>query len=84
MPLPNEPGLDRQNIMDYRFSAPITNDFNTTIGRIDYRFTDNQSIFGRFNVQDDTINGAPHSRDRYLPHRTWRTTSGSPWVTTTR
>ena len=59
MPLPNEPGLDGQNIMDYRFSAPIKNDFNTVIGRVDYRFTDNQSLFGRFNVQDDTINGAP-------------------------
>ena len=59
MPLPNEPGLDGQNIMDYRFSAPIENEFNTVIGRVDYRFTDNQSLFGRFNVQDDTINGAP-------------------------
>ncbi len=26
---------------------------------MDYRFTDNQSLFGRFNIQDDTINGAP-------------------------
>ena len=59
MPLPNEPGLDGQNIMDYRFSAPIKNDFNTLISRVDYRFTDNQSLFGRLNVQDDTINGAP-------------------------
>ncbi|HSC26627.1 MAG TPA: carboxypeptidase-like regulatory domain-containing protein [Vicinamibacterales bacterium] len=58
-PLPNEPGLDGRNIMDYRFSAPITNDFNTVIGRVDYRFTDNQSLFGRLNIQDDTVNGAP-------------------------
>lgn len=58
-PLPNEPGLDGANIMDYRFSAPITNDFNTFIGRVDYRISDNQSLFGRFNMQDDTINSAP-------------------------
>lgn len=58
-PLPNEPGLDGANIMDLRFSAPIKNDFNTFIGRLDYRVGDNQSLFGRFNMQDDTINSAP-------------------------
>jgi hypothetical protein len=58
-PSPNEPGLDGKNIMDFRFAAPITNDFHTPIGRVDYRFNDNQSIFGRFNLQDDTINAAP-------------------------
>ncbi len=45
--------------MDFRFAAPIKNDFHTPIGRVDYRFNDNQSIFGRFNIQDDTINAAP-------------------------
>ena len=58
-PLPNEPGLDGANIMDFRFSAPIKNDFNTFIGRFDYRVGNNQSLFGRFNMQDDTINSAP-------------------------
>jgi hypothetical protein len=58
-PSPNEPGLDGRNIMDYRFAAPITNEFHTPIGRVDYRFNDSQSIFGRFNLQDDTINAAP-------------------------
>jgi Carboxypeptidase regulatory-like domain len=58
-PGPNEPGLDGHNIMDYRFAAPIENNFHTPIGRIDYRFNDNQSLFGRFNIQDDTINAAP-------------------------
>ncbi len=38
---------------------PIENNFHTPIGRIDYRFNDNQSLFGRFNIQDDTINAAP-------------------------
>ena len=45
--------------MDFRFSAPIENDFNTFIGRVDYRFSDKQSVFLRFNIQDDTINAAP-------------------------
>jgi hypothetical protein len=58
-PLPNEPGTDGKNIMDFRFSAPIKNDFNTFIGRLDYRLGDNQSVFGRFNMQDDTVNSAP-------------------------
>ena len=58
-PSPNEPGLDGHNIMDYRFAAPITNDFNTLISRVDFRMSANQSVFGRFNVQDDTVNSAP-------------------------
>jgi carboxypeptidase family protein len=58
-PVPNEPGLDGKNIMDFRFAAPIQNNFNTTIGRVDYRLSDNKSLFARFNIQDDTINSAP-------------------------
>ena len=62
-PLPNEPGLDNANIMDYRFTAPIENNFNTVISRIDYRISDNQSFFGRLNWQDDTLNSAPQFPD---------------------
>ena len=40
-------------------SAPVENQFHTFIGRVDYRINDNQSLFGRLNVQDDTINAAP-------------------------
>jgi len=58
-PSPNEPGLDGRNIMDFRFAAPITNEFNTFIGRYDWRMTDRQSLFVRANFQDDTINSAP-------------------------
>ena len=58
-PLPNEPGLDNANIMDFRFTAPIENNFNTLISRLDYRVSDSQSLFGRLNWQDDTINAAP-------------------------
>lgn len=58
-PLPNEPGLDGHNIMDFRFAAPIENTFNTFIGRLDFKPTGNQSFFGRLNYQDDTINSAP-------------------------
>lgn len=58
-PLPNEPGLDSANIMDFRFAAPIKNNFNTFIGRLDYKISTNQSLFLRGNLQDDTINSAP-------------------------
>jgi hypothetical protein len=52
-PSPNDPGLDGYNIMGFRFASPIENEFNTYIGRLDYRATPGQSIFGRFNFQDD-------------------------------
>lgn len=59
-PLPNEPGLDGVNIMDFRFAAPIENRFKTYISRVDYRpQSGTQSLFFRFNAQDDTINTAP-------------------------
>ena len=58
-PSPNEPGLDGANIMDFRFAAPIENDFNTFIGRFDYRINEGQTLFARVNFQDDTVNSAP-------------------------
>ncbi len=58
-PLPNEPGQDGVNIMALRFAAPIENDFKTYIGRVDLKLTDNQTLFGRFNAQDDAINAPP-------------------------
>jgi hypothetical protein len=58
-PSPNEPGSNAPNIMAYRFSAPIQNEFNTFLGRLDYRMATNHSLFGRYNLQDDTINSAP-------------------------
>jgi hypothetical protein len=58
-PSPNEPGLDGRNIMDFRFAAPIENEFLTYITRIDYKISDSQSLFGRINAQDDTINAVP-------------------------
>jgi hypothetical protein len=60
-PSPNEPGLDGQNIMDFRFAAPTENIFNTFISRVDYKASESGShnFFGRFGMQDDTINGAP-------------------------
>jgi carboxypeptidase family protein len=70
-PLPNEPGQDGQNIMDFRFAAPIKNDFKTYITRFDYKVREmgSQTLFARINVQDDTINrpvqfpgGAPTSQ----------------------
>lgn len=58
-PSPNDPGRDGRNLMDYRFAAPIENEFLNLIGRVDYKAADNHSFFGRFGKQDDTINTAP-------------------------
>ncbi|HUE85702.1 MAG TPA: TonB-dependent receptor, partial [Vicinamibacterales bacterium] len=60
-PSPNEPGLDGNNIMGYRFAAPIENIFNTFISRVDYKASESGShnFFGRFGRQGDTINNAP-------------------------
>lgn len=58
-PSGNEPGIDGRNLMDFRFAAPIENEFLTYIGRVDYKISGSQSLFGRINAQDDTINGAP-------------------------
>ncbi len=66
-PLPNDPGRDGHNIMTYRFTAPFTNTFNTSIGRVDYRPTANQSIFGRVNVQRDEMLDVPQFPGLGLP-----------------
>ncbi len=58
-PSPNDPGRDGRNLMDYRFAAPIENQFLNLISRVDYKAADNHSFFGRFGKQDDTINTAP-------------------------
>ncbi len=58
-PAPNDPGRDGRNLMDYRFAAPIENEFLNLITRVDYKAANNHSFFGRFGKQDDTINNAP-------------------------
>jgi hypothetical protein len=63
-PSPNEPGLDGQNIMDFRFAAPIENDFKTYIGKLDYKMSDTNSLFGRFNIRDDAVNSEPQFPDQ--------------------
>ena len=70
LPLPNDPGLDGYNLMAYRFTAPYSNTFNTTIGRLDFRPTGNQSYFGRFNFQRDAELGVPQYPDMDLPPNT--------------
>ena len=71
-PPPNDAGLDGYNIMAHKFTAPFSNTFNTTIGRVDYRPAGNQSFFGRFNVQRDTELDVPQYPDRDLPPNTTR------------
>ena len=58
-PAPNDPGRDGRNLMNYRFAAPIENQFLNLLSRVDYKAADNHSFFGRFGKQDDTINTAP-------------------------
>jgi hypothetical protein len=60
-PLPNDPGTDAVNLMDYRFAAPIQNDFKTYVFRTDLKVsqTGTQNLFVRINAQDDGINSAP-------------------------
>ncbi len=58
-PSPNDPGRDNRNLMDYRFAAPIENDFFNIVSRVDYKAADNHSFFARIGKQDDTINTAP-------------------------
>lgn len=57
-PSPNDPGRDNRNLMDYRFAAPIENDFFNIVSRVDYKAADNHSFFARVGKQDDTINNA--------------------------
>ncbi len=47
--------LDGYNIVGYRFASPIENQFNTYIGRVDYRATAAQSLFVRLNFQNDAV-----------------------------
>ena len=58
-PSPNDPGKDGRNLMDYRFAAPIENDFFNLVSRVDYKAADNHGFFARVGKQDDTINTAP-------------------------
>src|SRR5687768_288306 len=69
-PAPNDPGRDNRNLMDYRFAAPIENDFLNIVSRVDFKAADNHSFFARVGKQDDTINnsitfpGTPPRRQR--------------------
>ncbi len=49
--------------MDYRFAAPIENDFLNIVSRVDYKAADNHSFFARVGKQDDTINNPPQFPD---------------------
>ena len=55
------PGRDANNIDAFRFAAPIENVFYTLISRVDYNLPESGShkLFGRFGMQDDTINDPP-------------------------
>ena len=75
-PSPNDPGQDGVNIMNHRFAAPIKNDFKTLISKVDYRISDGHSVFGRLNLQDDTISAAPQFPGQDPATQTDQTNSG--------
>ena len=60
-PTPNDPGLDGLNLVGFRFNAPIHDDFNTAVSRIDFKVNESgtKTLFWRGNLQDDTDNGDP-------------------------
>lgn len=60
-PSPNDPGRDGLNLMSFRFTAPIKNDFNTFIARADLKLDSagKHTLFWRGTLQDDTLNSAP-------------------------
>lgn len=83
-PLPNFDGRDGRNIMGFRFAAPLENAFNTYIGRADYRISNSQSLFTRFNTQRDEIVAVPQFPG-LAPNSTrevanWGFASGHDWV----
>jgi hypothetical protein len=85
-PSPNEPGQDGVNIMNYRFTSPIKNDFKTYIARLDATLNESgsQSLFVRFNAQDDVINDPdqyPGSGSRSADtYKNWGMAVGHDWV----
>jgi len=60
-PMPNDQGSDGINYMGFKFSAPIENELQTYITRLDYLIDTpgNHKLFFRGVKQDDTINSAP-------------------------
>jgi hypothetical protein len=90
LPAPNDAGLDGYNIKAYKFTAPFSNTFNTSIGRVDYRPSGNHSIFGRFNVQGDTLLDVPQYPNMGLPPndsqkvKNWGTAIGWDYVISPR
>lgn len=83
-PLPNYDGRDGANIMGYRFTSPIENEFNTLIARGDYRISNGQSLFTRVNKQSDAIVGtqqfpglAPNTTREV---KNWGFATGHDWV----
>lgn len=58
-PSPNDPGRDGNNLVGFRFGAPIKNEFNTYISRLDFRASSSDNFFGRMNFQDDAIVSTP-------------------------
>jgi hypothetical protein len=76
-PQSNDPGRYPGNIEAFRFAAPLENTFRTYIAKVDARLSGNQSLFARFNFQDDAQAAAPQFPGQ--PYNT--TTEAKNWGT---
>jgi hypothetical protein len=54
---------DGVNVGGFRFNAPTSTEENTHIARLDFKINDRQSLYGRFNYQQDILTGASQFPD---------------------
>jgi hypothetical protein len=78
-------GGDGVNTGLFRFNAPVVVDHNTYVGRVDYKISSKQSLFGRFNVvrENDTqavqqFPGDPTTQ--LFVDRSWAFVLGHTWT----
>jgi Carboxypeptidase regulatory-like domain len=78
-------GGDGVNTGLFRFNAPVERDHNTYVGRVDYKISSKQTLFGRFNVvrENDTqatqqFPGDPTTQ--LFVDRSWAFVVGHTWT----
>jgi hypothetical protein len=78
-------GGDGVNTGLFRFNAPVTRDHSTYVGRVDYKISSKQSLFGRFNVVREnetyTVQQFPGDPTTQLfVDRSWAFVLGHTWT----
>ena len=83
-PSPNDAGVDRLNLMAYRFAAPTETRFRTLVGRVDYSYSGSHRLFARANLMHDDIEAAPQFPGQPPAStqlvRNWGFAVGHDWV----